>query len=85
MFKFVLRDDGELSKAHIARQSSPPPLVYVVTSMVANHAPSLPILTQFPSGSMSVNLAFQLSDKTLKSSYLYIEESGRDLIVHVPG
>ena len=38
-------------------------------SMVANHAPSVPIRTQFLSGSMSVNLAFQLSDKTLKSSH----------------
>ena len=27
------------------------------------------ILNQFPSGSVSVNLAFQLSDKTLKPSY----------------
>ena len=40
--------------------------------MVANHAPSVPILSQLPSGSMSVNLAFQFSDKTLKSSYLYL-------------
>ena len=31
--------------------------------MVVNHAPSVPILTQFPRGSVSVNLAFQLSDK----------------------
>ena len=44
---------------------SPTPLVHVVMSMVANHAPSVPILIQFPSGSMSVNLVFQLSDKTL--------------------
>ena len=68
MFKFALRDNGGLSKAHIARHSSPTPLVHVITSMVENRAPSVPILSQFPSGSMSVNLAFQLSDKTLKSS-----------------
>ena len=36
-------------------------------SVVVNHAPFVPILFQFLSGSMSVNLAFQLSDKTLKS------------------
>ena len=49
MFKFVLRDNGGLSKAHIARHSNQPPLVHVV----ANHAPSVPILIQFPSGSSS--------------------------------
>ena len=70
MFKFVLRGDGGLSEAHIARHSSAIPLVYVIISMVANHAPSMPILSQLPSSSMSVNLAFQLlSNKTLKSSY----------------
>ena len=72
MFKFVPRGDGGLSKAHIARHSSPTPLVHVIISMVANHAPSVPILTQFPRGSMSVNLACQLSKKTLKSSYLFL-------------
>ena len=66
MFECVLHDDGGLSKAHIARHSSPTLLVHVITSVVANHAPSVPILNQFPSGSMS--LLFQLSDKTLKSS-----------------
>ena len=69
VFKFVLGDDGGLSKAHIRRHSIPPPLVCVVTSMVANRAPPVPILSQFPIGFMSVNLAFQLSDTTLKSSY----------------
>ena len=69
MLECVLRDDCGLSKTHIARHSSPTPLVHVITPMVANHAPSVPILNQFPSGSISVNLAFQLSDKTLKSSY----------------
>ena len=70
MFKFVLCGDGGLSEAHVARHSSPIPLVYVIISMVANHAPSMPILNQFLDGSMSINLAFQLlSDKTLKSSY----------------
>ena len=68
-FEFVLHGDGGLSKAHIARHSSPLPLAHVITSMVANHAPSMPILSQFPSGSVSVNLAFQLSDKTLKALY----------------
>ena len=68
MFKFVLCNDDGLSKAHIARHSSPIALVHVIISMAANYAPSVPILTRFPSGSMSVNLAFQLSDKTLKSS-----------------
>ena len=58
---------------------SPTPLVYVITPMVANHAPSVPILSQFPSGSMSVNLAFQLSDKTVKSSYNTIPTIGADL------
>ena len=58
MFEFLLRDDGGLSKACIAKHSSPTPLVCVVMSMVANHAPSVPILSQFPSGFMSVNLAF---------------------------
>ena len=33
--------------------------------MIVNHAPSEPILAQFPSGSVSANLAFQLSDKML--------------------
>ena len=74
MFKFVLRDDGGLSKAHSARHSSPTSLVYIITSVVANRVPSVLILIQFPSGSMSVNLAFQLSDKTLKSSHLRIED-----------
>ena len=69
MFERVVRDDGGLPKANIASHSSPTLLVYVIASMVANHVPSVPILTQFPSGSMSVNLVFQLSDKTLKSSY----------------
>ena len=68
MFECVPRDDGGLSKAHIARYSSSLPLVYVIISMVANHAPSVPILSQFPSRYMSINLAFQLSNKTLKSS-----------------
>ena len=68
MFRFVVRDDCGLSKAHIARHRSPTSLVHVIVSMVANHAPSVPILIQFPSGSMSANLAFQLSDKTSKSS-----------------
>ena len=45
-------------------------LLYVIMSMVANHAPFLPILTQFPSGSGGVNLACQLSNTTLKSSYI---------------
>ena len=70
MFKCVVRDEGELSNARIARRSRPTPPVYVITAMVVNHAPSVPILSQFLSGSMSVNLAFQLSDKTLKPSYL---------------
>ena len=56
MFEFVLRDNGGLSKAHIARNSCPTPLVYVITTMVVNHAPAVLILTQFPSGSMGVNL-----------------------------
>ena len=73
MFKFILRDDGWLSKAHIAKHSSPTPLVHVITSRVVNCAPSVSILSQFPSGSKSVNLAFQLSDKTLKSSYKFYE------------
>ena len=68
MVEHELRDDGGLPKANIASHSSPTLLVYVITSMVANHVPSVPILTQFPSGSMSVNLDFQLSDKKLKSS-----------------
>ena len=65
MFKFVLRNDGRLSKAHLARHSSPTTLVYIIMSMVVIHAPFVSILSQFPSGSMSVNLAFHLSDKTL--------------------
>ena len=72
MLECVLHDDGGLSKAHIARHSSPTPLVYVITSMVANHASSVPILSRFQSGSMDVNLAFQLSDKILQSSYLWL-------------
>ena len=40
-------------------------------SMLTIHAPSVLILNQFPSGSMRVNLAFQFSDKTLKSSYVF--------------
>ena len=68
--KYEVRVDGGLSKAHIARHSSPTPLFYVIISMVANHAPSMQILGQFPSGSMSVNLAFQSPDKTLKSPYI---------------
>ena len=72
IFKFVLRNDGGLSKAHIARHSESTSLVHVIMSMVANHAPSVPILSQFPSSSMSINLAFQLFGKTLKSSYVRI-------------
>ena len=70
MFERVVRDDGGLSKAHTARHSSPTPLDCVIMSVVAIHDPSVPVLTRFPSGSMSVNLAFRLSDKTLKSSYV---------------
>ena len=81
MFKFVVRGDGGLSKAHIARHSSPTPLFCVFTSVVANRAPSVPILSQSPSGSISVNLTFQLSDKMLKSLYpifhvFYSEKQG---------
>ena len=65
LYKFVVCDDGGLSKAHVEIHNSPTPLVYIITSIVANHAPSVPILKQFP----SVNLAFQFSDKTLNSSY----------------
>ena len=75
MLEFVLRDDGGLSKAHIARHSSPTPLVHVITSMVSKHAPSVTILNQFLSGSMSVNHALQLSDETLKSSYFACSRS----------
>ena len=70
VFKFVQCGNGGLSKAHIASHGSPIPLVYVIISMVTNYAPSVPILSQFLSGSMSVNLAFQLSGKTFKSSYI---------------
>ena len=70
MVKCELRVDCGLSEAHIARHSSPTPLVYVIMPMVANHAIYFCAnLSQFPSGSVSVNLAFQLSDQTLKSSY----------------
>ena len=68
MFERVVRVNDGFSKANTARHSSPTPLVCVIMSMVANHAPSVAILAQFPSGSMSVNLAFQLSDKTLTTS-----------------
>ena len=40
-------------------------------SMVTICASSRPILYRFPSGSMGLNLAFQFSDKTLKSSYVF--------------
>ena len=68
MVEYEVRNDGGISKAHITRHSCQTPLVYVIISVVANHASSVPILCQFLSGSMSINLAFQLSDKTLKSS-----------------
>ena len=42
-FKFIRCDDDGLSKAHIVRHSSPTPLLHVITSMVANRAPSVPI------------------------------------------
>ena len=65
------RSPGFECALHIARHSSPPPLVHVIISVVANHAPSVPILARFLCGSMSINLAFQLNDKTLKSSYKF--------------
>ena len=68
MVEYELRDNGRLLKAHIARYSRLTPLVHVTMSMVAIHAPSVRIPIQFPSGSASINLAFQLSNKTLKSS-----------------
>ena len=40
VFKFVLREDGGLSKTHVARHTSPTLLVCIVISVVANHAPS---------------------------------------------
>ena len=80
MAEYELRDDGGLSKTHIARYSSPTLLVHVVMSMVAIHAPSGPIPNQFLSGSVSVNLDFQLSDKTLKSSYLHILGDTKQMI-----
>ena len=46
--------------------------------MITIHAPSVPILAQFPSGSTGVNLAFQLSDKTLKPSYIFKKDKRQD-------
>ena len=44
-------------------------------SVVAIHASSVTILNQFPSGSIGINLDFELPDKTLKSSYIPINEA----------
>ena len=65
--KYAQRNDGGLSKIRFARRSILIPLGHVLPT-VKIHAPSFKIFNQFPSSSISINLAFQLSDKTLKSS-----------------
>ena len=46
------------------------PYIYGLnTKSVKIHSPSFAVLDRFPSGSISINLEFQLFDETLKSSY----------------
>ena len=61
--EYILRVDGGFSKDRTKDRSSAMPLVQVIMSTVTIHASSVPILNQFPSGSIDVNLGFWLSDK----------------------
>ena len=81
--KKALRNNCELSKARTKDESSSTPLVWDIMLVVTIYAPSVPILNQFPSGSMDVNLTCQLPHRTLKISYIIKVTAGSCILKYL--